>query len=116
MMNDLTTQAAESSVISSFASKATIVSGTGTAVYSAFLSEYLFTIIGIACTIGTLVVNWYYKKKELMLKEEHERMVQEANEKEQFRRDRESQARIAVMNRLGVSELPSQFMVVDTTL
>ncbi|HGJ5874386.1 MULTISPECIES: phage holin family protein [Arsenophonus] len=40
-------------------------------ILSFFTLEQWVAIVGIVCTIGTFLVNWYYKRKEYKLKEYH---------------------------------------------
>ena len=41
--------------------------GSATAMFGALSLNDWAIIIGIVCTIGTFVVNWYYKQKEYKL-------------------------------------------------
>lgn len=46
--------------------------GTGTSmilVGGMSLSDWAI-IIGIACTVGTFAINWYYKRQEFLLKQQ----------------------------------------------
>ena len=49
--------------------------GSATAMFGALSLNDLAIIIGIACTVGTFALNWYYKQKSYRLQEreyEHE--------------------------------------------
>ena len=52
------------------ASKATYTSATGTLVAGISLNE-LAIIVGIAATVISLLMNWYYKQKHLELVRHH---------------------------------------------
>lgn len=41
--------------------------GTGMILIGGLSLSDLAIVIGIVCTIGTFVVNWYYKRKEFQL-------------------------------------------------
>ena len=76
-MQDAAQQAASAGNISSFASKFSIFSGAGTAVFGTMTHEFVFAAIGAIGTIGSLLVNSYYKRKahELALRAEERRMM-----------------------------------------
>ena len=44
--------------------------GTGMILIGGLSLSDLAIVIGIACTIGTFAVNWYYKRKSYQLMEE----------------------------------------------
>lgn len=44
--------------------------GATTAIGILTLEQWV-AVVGIVCTIGTFLVNWYYRKKEFELKENH---------------------------------------------
>lgn len=48
-------------------SGAAVGAGSATALFGAMSLNDLAIVIGIACTIGTFVINWYYKRKEFQL-------------------------------------------------
>ena len=51
------------SAVGDIAGKLTVLGGSGTAVYGAITSEFLFAAIGAICALGTFIVTAYYKRK-----------------------------------------------------
>ena len=50
--------------------------GTGMILIGGLSLSDLAIVIGIACTIGTFAINWYYKRKEFQLMEEQAHQVE----------------------------------------
>ena len=50
--------------------------GTGMILIGGLSLSDLAIVIGIACTIGTFAVNWYYKRKSYQLMEEQAHPVE----------------------------------------
>ena len=40
------------------------IASIGTAVFGSLTLQSVALIVGIVCTLGTFIVNWYYKVKE----------------------------------------------------
>ena len=51
-------------------SSVAVGTGSATAMFGALSINDWAIIIGIACTIGTFSVNWYYKRKSYQLMED----------------------------------------------
>lgn len=90
-------QALASAQISDAASKATIVGGAGTSVYTLFGGDMMLSTIGIICTICTFLVNWYYKRREHNLNERKLEMEYDMRMLAEQRRQQIADAQIAAM-------------------
>ncbi|MBA0188276.1 phage holin family protein [Pectobacterium carotovorum] len=51
-----------------FTNGAAIGTGSTTVVFGALSLNDWAIIVGIACTVGTFALNWYYKRKEFQLR------------------------------------------------
>lgn len=49
----------------------TTVGGVMTTIFDTFTLDQWVAVMGIVCTIGTFLINVYYRKKEYQLKERH---------------------------------------------
>ena len=83
-------QVATAGVVASIASKLCFFSGTGTAIFGTMTSEFFFAAVGAIGTIGTLLINAYYKRRSAKL--EQRRMEFEM---ELVRRAEERKAEVA---------------------
>lgn len=54
-----------------FTSGAAVGTGSTTVLVGAISLNEWAIIVGIICTVGTFAVNWYYKRKEFILKQQH---------------------------------------------
>lgn len=97
-MQALEQSAAASAQVSGVASKATIIGGTGTSAYTLLGGDMTLSIIGIICTIGTFLVNWYFKRKEHKLNERKLELEYEMRMLAEQRRQMETDARIAALH------------------
>ena len=89
------------SAVSGVASKLSIFSGTGTLLFGSMTSEFLFAAIGAICTIGTLIVNAYYKRKAHELAQRRTELAHELAMRAEERRTMLAQAQINVMRERG---------------
>ncbi len=53
-----------------FTSGAAVGTGSTTALVGAMSLNDWAIIVGIICTVGTFGLNWYYKRKEFILKQQ----------------------------------------------
>lgn len=90
-------QAAASEQISSVASKATIIGGTGTGAFAFINGDNILAIIGIACSIATFLVNWVYKRRGHKLSERKLEMEYEMRMLAEQRRQQLADAQIMAM-------------------
>ena len=90
-------QAATAGVISSVASKLGIFSGTGTAIFGVMTSEFFLAAVGAIGTIGTLIVNAYYKRKRHALEMRRAAFAEEMARRAEERRLMVAQVQMEVM-------------------
>ena len=100
-MQDAAQQAASAGNISSFASKFSIFSGAGTAVFGTMTHEFVFAAIGAIGTIGSLLVNSYYKRKAHELAQRRIELAHELALRAEERRMMLAQAQMEVMRDRG---------------
>lgn len=115
-----TQQAATAGVISGIASKLSIFSGAGTAIFGTMTSEFLFAAVGAIGTIGTLLVNSYFKRKAHKLEQRRAEFEMEMARRAEERRlmvaqvqmevMRESRSLMAPLPDTSPSALTSRFM------
>ncbi|MBO7410335.1 MAG: hypothetical protein J6T92_00255 [Ottowia sp.] len=101
MREQLVEQAAFAGAAAGVASKVSVASGTGTAVFGVITSDYFFAAIGALCALLTLVVNSYYKRKRHKLELRRVNFEEAMARREADRREREADVRMEVMRRTG---------------
>ena len=80
--------------ISDVAGRLTVLGGSGTAIYGALTSEWLFAAVGAICAIGTFIVNAYFKRRAAVLEEKKAAFEMEIARAAEARRERLTQASI----------------------
>ena len=101
MREQLVEQAAFAGAAAGVASKVSVASGTGTAVYGVITSDYFFAAIGALCALLTLVVNSYYKKKRHKLELRRVEFEEDMARAREARKAEESRVRMEVMRASG---------------
>ena len=96
-MQDATQQAASAVNISGVASKLSIFSGAGTVFLGTMTSEFLLAVVGAIGTIGTLLVNIYYKRRADKLEQRRMELAHELAMRAEERKRIESEVRMEVM-------------------
>lgn len=96
-MQDSAQQAASASAISGVASKMGVFSGAGTMIFGSMTSEFFIAAIGAVGTIGSLLVNAYYKRKAHELAQRRMEMAHELAQQAEMRRMMEAHVRMDVM-------------------
>lgn len=94
-------QAASAGAISGVASKLSIFSGTGTVIFGTMTSEFFFAAIGAIGTIGTLLVNSYYKRKAHELAQRRVELAHELALRAEERRLMLARTQVEVMRERG---------------
>lgn len=85
------------SAVGDIAGKLTVLGGSGTAVYGAITSEFLFAAIGAICALGTFLVTAYYKRKAHILEQRRVEFQMEMARQAEERKKLVAQASIAAM-------------------
>lgn len=93
--------AAASAAISGVASKATIGGGIGATIYTLLGNDTFISVIAVACTVCTFLVNWIFKRREYNLNIRKLEMEMDLRRQAEARRERESLARIDAMRNGG---------------
>ena len=101
MREQLMEQAAFAGAAAGVASKASVFSGTSTAVYGVITSDYFFAAIGALCALLTLAVNSYYKKKRHKLELRRVEFEEEMARAREKRKAEEARVRMEVMRASG---------------
>ena len=101
MREQLMEQAAFAGAAAGVASKASVFSGTSTAVYGVITSDYFFAAIGALCALLTLAVNIYYKKKRHKLELRRVEFEEEMARAREARKAEEARVRMDVMRASG---------------
>ena len=101
MREQLMEQAAFAGAAAGVASKVSVASGTGTAVYALITSEYFFAAAGTLCAFLSLMVTAHYKRKRHKLELRRVAFEEEMARREADRREREAEVRMQVMQRTG---------------
>lgn len=95
-MND--NQIATASAVGDAAGKLTVLGGSGTAIYGAMTSEFIFAAIGAICALGTFLVTAYYKRKAHILEQRRLEFNMNLAMQAEERRERVAQASIDAIN------------------
>ena len=101
MREQLVEQAAFAGAAAGVASKVSVASGTGTAVYALIMNEYFLAAVGALCAVLTLLVNSYFKRKRHELELRRVNFEEEMARRDAARREREAEVRMEVMMRTG---------------
>lgn len=91
------TQQQTAATAGDIAGKLTVLGGSGTAVYGAITSEFLFAAIGAICALGTFLVTAYYKRKAHILEQRRVEFQMEMARLAEERKKLVAQASIAAM-------------------
>ena len=99
----LLAESATAGAVGNVAGKTSILSGTGTFMYSMLTSEYLFAAIGAIVAIATFAVNSYYRRKQFELEQRRLDLDEQLKRAAEDRKRLESEARIAAYAKFGAS-------------
>ena len=99
----LLAEAATAGAVGNVAGKTSILSGTGTFMYSMLTSEYFFAAIGAIVAIATFIVNSYYRRKQFELEQRRLALDEELKRAAEDRKLLETQARISAYAKYGAS-------------
>lgn len=97
LSDKLLAESAVAGATSNVAGKTSILSGSGTFVYSMFTSEYLFAAIGAIVAIATFLVNSHYRRRQFELEQQRFKLDEEMKHKAEERKLMETQARIEAL-------------------